>query len=235
MIRFYAPEIRNIPVLPEGESAHCVRVLRHREGDEINVVDGKGNLYLCKIIKAHPEHTEITIIKEESISQTGNYSLTLAVAPTKNADRIEWMIEKAVEIGVDRIVLLHCQRSERKIFREDRLVKVMVSAMKQSLSAKLPELEGVISLEEFVKRNDKEAQKFFGYCSPVIERKEFVRECQPGGKVIVMIGPEGDFTEEEVTLSIENGFMPVTFGEKRLRTETAGVYGMTLVPWCRSW
>ena len=229
MIQFYAPDIEREGVLPEGESVHCTRVLRMKEGDEITVTDGKGSRFVCEITRAHHARTEVTVKSKETIAATRDYRLTLAVAPTKNSDRIEWMAEKAVEIGVDRIVLLKCERSERKVLRPDRLRKVMVSAMKQSLGTVLPELEEVTSLKNFVEGEGKDVQKFFGYCSDEFPRKSFVNECKAGGEVTVMIGPEGDFTPGEVALAVSNGFVPVTFGEKRLRTETAGVFAVCAV------
>ena len=229
MIQFYAPDIESLAVLPEGESVHCCRVLRMKDGDEIIVTDGKGNRFRCEIIKSHPAHTEVRIIEKETLPSEHDYFLTLAVAPTKNSDRMEWMAEKAVEIGVDRIVLLKCDRSERKVMRPDRLEKVMAAAMKQSLSTRMPLLEEVTSLEKFVKGADGKAQKFFGYCSEQFPRKELVKELHPGGEVIIMIGPEGDFSPKEVQTAVEEGFVPVTFGNKRLRTETAGVFAVVAV------
>lgn len=229
MIQFYAPDIETSLTLPEGESSHCVRVLRMREGEEINVTDGKGSRFLCEIIKAHPSHTEVRIKNKHTSASERNYRLVLAVAPTKNSDRMEWMAEKAVEIGVDKIVLLKCERSERKVLRPERLLKVMVSAMKQSLSVVLPELEEVTDLNTFLNNVESGSQKFFGYCSPDFPRKEFVKECRAGGEVVVMIGPEGDFTPKEVEMAVGKGFHPVSFGEKRLRTETAGVFTVCAV------
>ena len=229
MIQFYAPDIEETPILPEGESAHCCRVLRKKEGDEITVTDGKGNRFNCRITKAHPNHTEIEIISKEFFPKEHGYHLTLAIAPTKNSDRMEWMAEKAVEIGVDMIVLLKCDRSERKTLRPERLEKVMVAAMKQSLSTHLPLLEEVTSLKKFMEQQQSDMQKFFGYCSEAYPRKELIKELKPGGEVVIMIGPEGDFSPQEVEAAVENGFIPVSFGEKRLRTETAGVFAVVAV------
>lgn len=228
MIQFYAPDIEKDGILPEGESVHCSRVLRMKSGDEIIVTDGKGHRFICEIVKPHAVHTEVLIKEKETLSPEHDYYLTLAVAPTKNSDRIEWMVEKAVEIGVDKIVLLKCERSERKSIRTERLLKVMVAAMKQSLSTYLPELEEVTDFKNFIK-NTKKGQRYFGYCSQEYPRKEFAQECEPGGEITIMIGPEGDFTSSEVECAVENGFIPVTFGNKRLRTETAGVYGVCAV------
>ena len=229
MIQFYAPEIVETEILPEGESLHCSRVLRMREGDEIVVTDGRGSRYLCEIIKSHSSKTQVKIKQKEFFQPERPYKLILAVAPTKNSERMEWMIEKAVEIGVDKIVLLKCERSERKVQKIERLEKIIISAMKQSLSVYKPELTEMLDFRKFIKENIPEIQKFFGYCSENYPKKSFVKECRKDTDTIVMIGPEGDFTEEEVKLAVENGYIPVTFGEKRLRTETAGVFAVTAV------
>ena len=228
MIQFYAPQIETDPFLPEEESGHCCRVLRMKAGDTIRVTDGRGGLYSCRIKEANPKHTGLEILESRK-EPSRNYSLTLAVAPTKNADRMEWMVEKAVEIGVDRIVLLKCDRSERKNLRTDRLRKIMISAMNQSLELHLPLLDELTSIKTFVNESGGNSQKFFGYCSEDFPRKELVKECKAGEDVIVMIGPEGDFSPSEVSMAVENGFIPVTFGEKRLRTETAGVFAVCAV------
>lgn len=229
MIQFYAPEIESKGVLPESDSAHCCRVLRMQAGDEVYVVDGKGKRFRCVITEAHPKHTMVEIISTEEVSNHWNAEITLAVAPTKHSDRMEWMLEKAVEIGVDRVVLLRCSRSERKVMKLERLEKVMVSAMKQSLKGVLPRLEEVSDFKSFVKGCGDSVQKFFGYCDKAYPRKEFVKNCRAGMPVVVMIGPEGDFSPEEVEFAVECGFMPVTFGNSRLRTETAALYGVTAV------
>lgn len=229
MIQFYAPDIETDPILPEGESAHCSRVLRMREGEEIVVTDGKGHRFYCTIDISHPSQTKVRINRKEAIPNPRNYRLTLAVAPTKNSDRLEWLVEKAVEIGVDRIVLLRCRRSERKVQKTERLQKIIVSAMKQSLEARITELTELTDFKEFISEVSQETQKFFGYCSENFPRREFVDECKAGGEVCVMIGPEGDFSEEEVKMAVEKGFIPVSFGKKRLRTETAGVFAICAV------
>ena len=228
MIQFYSPDIVSTGLLPESESLHCCRVLRHKAGDEIFVTDGKGSRFKCRITDPHTSHTSVEIIgKEDIIDPT--YRITIAVAPTKNADRMEWMAEKCVELGVNRIVLLKCTRSERKIMKTDRLQKIMISAMKQSLGVSLPEISELISLKEFVNHISSETQRFFGYCSEDFPRKEFAREYKPGSDVVVMIGPEGDFSPEEVKIAVEAGFMPVTFGNHRLRTETAALFAVSAI------
>ena len=229
MIQFYAPDIESTGILPEGESAHCCRVLRMKSGDHVYVTDGCGSRFLCKITDAHPAHTHISIIEKEVEIPEKEFKLTLAVAPTKSTDRMEWLVEKAVELGVDRIALLRCDRSERKVIKSERILKVMVAAMKQSLGTVLPELMDVTKFGEFVNKFSGAPQKFFGYCSKDYSRKEFAVECQPKKDVVVMIGPEGDFSPNEVKLAVDNGFEPVTFGTKRLRTETAGVFAVCAV------
>lgn len=228
MIQFYAPDILESRVLPESDSAHCCRVLRMKEGDEIFVVDGKGKRYHCVILEAHPKHTALEILSEETLLNHWKFEITLAVAPTKNIDRMEWLLEKIVEIGVNKVVFIKCERSERKVLKPERLEKVMISAMKQSLKGILPELVPMMSFKEFI-----ESQKYddnfrcFGYCSENYPRISFARDCPVGRNVVIMIGPEGDFTPEEVESAVEYGFRPVTFGESRLRTETAALYGVT--------
>lgn len=228
MILFYAPDIESDPYLPEGESGHCCRVLRMNVGDEIHVTDGKGHKFLCVIEDNNSKHTKVKILNKESVSGP-TYSLTLAVAPTKSADRMEWLVEKAVEIGVDRIALLRCDRSERKEMKAERLQKVMIAAMKQSLAYRLPELIETTKFKDFIKSPNPNVGKFFGYCSDEYPRKEFAQEYKAGENVVIMIGPEGDFSDNEVKEAVQCGFVPVTFGEKRLRTETAGIYAICAV------
>ncbi|MBD5356611.1 MAG: 16S rRNA (uracil(1498)-N(3))-methyltransferase [Bacteroides sp.] len=227
MIQFYAPDIETTGLLPESDSGHCCRVLRMKEGDEVCVVDGKGSRFRCIILEAHPKHTMLEIVERVPVPNHWGFELTLAVAPTKHADRMEWMLEKAVEIGIDRVVLLKCARSERKVMKTERLEKVMISAMKQSLKGVLPILEEVTDFKTFVSSVPDGVAKYFGYCSEEYPRADFSQNFKPQTSVVIMIGPEGDFSPEEVTLAVDHGFMPVTFGDSRLRTETAALYAVT--------
>ena len=229
MIQFYAPDIESTGVLPAEESAHCVRVLRKREGEEIRVTDGRGGCYLCEITDANVRGTRIKIKEKKIEERSRKYKMILGVAPTKNAERMEWLSEKGVELGVDKIVLLRCARSERKAIRTDRLRKIMISAMNQSLGTRLPELEEVTDFTRFLEEDYGNAQKFFGYCSDSYPRKELAKECEAGRDTVVMVGPEGDFTLEEVEAAVDAGFAPVTFGDSRLRTETAGLFAICCV------
>ncbi len=229
MIVFYAPDVESTGILPESDSAHCCRVLRMKEGDSITVTDGRGHRFLCRIVEAHQKHTAVEIVSREDVPNHWGVHITLAVAPTKLADRMEWMLEKIVEIGIDRVVLLRCRHSERKVIKTERLEKVMISAMKQSLKGVLPEITEMTDFRDFIAECRGKKGLFMGYCDSAYPRREFVKECKTGDDVTIMIGPEGDFSPDEVEMAVDAGFMPVTFGESRLRTETAALYGVTAV------
>ncbi|MDE6236836.1 MAG: 16S rRNA (uracil(1498)-N(3))-methyltransferase [Muribaculaceae bacterium] len=228
MIRFYAPDVESTGMLPETESGHCCRVLRMKEGDTLYCVDGNGKEFECEITLAHPKHTEVRILKTNEELPHWSQRIVLAVAPTKNIDRIEWLLEKIVEIGVNEIVLLKCEHSERKNVNEERLLKIIISAMKQSLKATLPVFKGMIPFKDFMENVDT-ARRYVGYCDHEYERKEFAKEYPGREDVTILIGPEGDFSPSEISLAVDNGFLPVTFGESRLRTETAALYAVTSV------
>jgi len=225
MIRFFAPDIENTHELPEVESGHCCRVLRMKEGDLIHVVDGSGWSYECEIAYAHPKHTEIRILSKHREQKHWKERIVLAVAPTKNIDRIEWLFEKIVEMGVDELILLRCDRSERRKVNEERIDKIIVSAMKQSLKAEKPLFHGMVDFESFIKSVDTE-KRYVGYCDSETERRSFAKAYPGNDDLTILIGPEGDFSPEEITLAKENGFLPVTFGDSRLRTETAALYAV---------
>lgn len=221
MIIFYAPDIAANPELNEEESGHAVRVLRHKEGDDLVIVDGAGNFHYAHIINAHPKHCAVEVDKVVPEKHWGYY-VELGVAPTKNLDRIEWFIEKATEMGIDRVVPLKCRFSERKELKTERIRKIAISAMKQSLKATLPAIEEMTDIKQYIKEPF-DGQKFIAHCIKDSERKLLSKEIIPGGKVRMLIGPEGDFSEEEIQLAIDNGYIPVSLGEQRLRTETAAV------------
>ena len=225
MIRFYAPDIESTQSLPETESAHCCRVLRLTEGDRIHAVDGRGHAFECVITYAHHKQTEVEILQRSDEPKVWQPRITLAVAPTKNIDRMEWLVEKAVEMGVDRIVFLQCRHSERKVLKRERLEKIAVSAMKQSLKAVLPEISELTDYRDFVRSVDTPV-RVMGYCDKDYPRKEFVKNYDGLQDITILIGPEGDFSPEEVRLAVECGFEPVTFGNTRLRTETAALYAL---------
>ena len=221
MIQFYAPDIESSSMLPETESVHCCRVLRMKEGDIVFVSDGKGNRFECVILEAHPKHTVVEILSKTEIRPWWGFRLELCVAPSKNIDRMEWLVQKCVEIGVDRIILMKCRRSERKILKSERLSKIAISAMNQSLKTRLVEI--VESDFEPLVADGFAGFKCFGYCDDSIPLRAFANEYK-GGDVRIMIGPEGDFSPEEVKMAMGKGYMPVTFGGSRLRLETAALY-----------
>ena len=223
---FYCKDI--IPnafcTLDAEESRHAVRVLRLREGDELNVTDGKGNLYTCQIVEASDKACSIQSISP-LISHLSPFTFHLAVAPTKNPSRMEWLVEKAVEIGVGEITLLLCDHSERTFLKTERLEKLAVSAMKQSLHLTLPHINTAVSLREWVGAVAN-GQKFIAHCEADKPRMPLAAALQPGCDAVVLIGPEGDFSEEEIALALDCGFQPVSLGPSRLRTETAALYAV---------
>ena len=222
MHRFFAPDIEETLTLPEIESQHAVRVLRLKEGDEIEVVDGKGVLFKCEITLAHNKRCGVSIVERIEIPPHWGNKIVMCVAPTKNLDRIEWMAEKCTEMGLDRLIPVRCRFSERKELKTERLEKILVSAMKQSLKATLPQLDELTPVMDVIKMPF-EGQKFIAYCDDAVERKLLAKEYKPGVDAMILIGPEGDFSREEVDAALANGFVAVSLGESRLRTETAAV------------
>ena len=231
MHRFYCPDIADTLTLGEEDSKHCVKVLRMAEGDTIEVVDGNGMLYTCRITMAHPKRCAIEVV--ESVKRLPHWGcrIVLGVAPTKNMDRMEWLVEKCVEMGVDRIIPLRCHNSERTVLKTERLKKIMVSAMKQSLKATLPQLDEMTPVEQ-VLAEPFDGMRCIAYCDELLPREErqtLVGTYRPGQDVMVLIGPEGDFSPEEVKAARDNGFVPVTLGDSRLRTETAGMVAVAFI------
>ena len=221
MYLFYTPDIETTRCLSEEESGHCVRVLRYGRGDEILLTDGRGTTYRARITNPQPKHCEFEILSSEKQAPTHDFYLHIAIAPTKNIERLEWMVEKCTEIGVDEITPLLCRYSERKTLRTDRLEKIILSAAKQSLTPYLPKLNPLTDFETLIATAAQE-QRFIAHCYKD-DKRELKDEIRRGKSVCVLIGPEGDFSEEEVAQAIKNGFVPVGLGKSRLRTETAGV------------
>ena len=213
--------------MDHDESGHCIKVLRHRCGDEISVIDGEGTLYRCRI--TNDSHKGVEAIVLEQVENWGGhpYRLHLAVCPTKNNDRYEWFAEKACEIGFDVLSPIIGEHSERKILKIQRVEKILVSAAKQSLKASVPAVNEPVSVKEFIKASPAEGLKLIAYCfdDENIPRRSIkeVLDAYEGTDITVMIGPEGDFSQEEARLALEAGFIPVHLGASRLRTETAAV------------
>ncbi|BBE16850.1 ribosomal RNA small subunit methyltransferase E [Aquipluma nitroreducens] len=219
---FYTPELSgNTYTLDETESKHCIRVLRLEKGNEITLVDGRGGWFTAEIADPNPKRCAVNVIKSELNFGQRNFQVHIAIAPTKNIERIEWFLEKATEIGIDRVTPLLCRYSERKEIKNERLEKVMVSAMKQSLKAYLPQLDELTKFNDFIKQPFS-GQKFIAHCEE--QHRELLKNTiKHGENYLILIGPEGDFSTEEIRLAIDAGFVPVSLGESRLRTETAGV------------
>ncbi len=218
---FYCPDIRTNPQMPEPESQHCVRVLRMKEYDTLFITDGKGFLYRAQLLQANPKSC-IVSIEEEIPQQKGwNFDLQIAFAPTKSMDRIEWFVEKATEIGIDTFSPLKCRYSERKNINTTRLEKIMVSAMKQSQKSRLPQLDEMIKFDEFIQQPFT-GPKFIAHCYDTI-KSPLAQIYKKQTNTLILIGPEGDFSEEEVAKATAKGFIPISLGESRLRTETAAL------------
>ena len=250
---FYTQNIcGNICTLDEQESVHCTRVLRHKPGDIINVIDGCGSLLECKILSGNKNSTELEILGRQEGFGAHGYHLTMAVCPTKNIDRYEWFLEKATEMGMDRVVPVIGEHSERKIVKSDRCEKILLSAAKQSLKGAVPVFEECCSVKQFIESfagglagqapadtfDAPAPLKLIAYCGEATKMSvkealdaymKGLQDCeqQKNGnafpQIAILIGPEGDFSEQEVGLAIANGFIPVHLGKSRLRTETAAV------------
>ena len=227
---FYSRDIEGgICCLDQDESGHCIKVLRHRSGDEISVIDGCGTLYRCRITADSPKRVEAMVL--DYVENWGGhpYRLHLAVCPTKNNDRFEWFAEKACEIGFDVLSPVFGDHSERKVLKTSRVEKILVSAAKQSLKAAVPQVNEPVSVKEFIKEasGDSESLKLIAYCFedqrvPRRSIKEVLNSFE-GTDITVMIGPEGDFSRAEAEAALAAGFIPVHLGESRLRTETAAL------------
>ncbi len=211
----------NTCVLGEEESWHCTRVLRLREGAQIDLTDGNGKFYQGILTKVHHKGCLVQITLVIPHDRRNNCKIHVAIAPTKNIERLEWFLEKATEIGIDEITPLICEHSERKTVKLQRLEKVIVSAMKQSLKCWLPILNEPADFRGFVTKSFT-GQKFIAWCETGHE-SELHRIYQKNADVLILIGPEGDFSKNEVELAMKSGFTPITLGESRLRTETAGI------------
>jgi len=217
----------NLAHLDADESAHCVRVMRHREGDTVEVIDGEGTLYHCRLTIADAKGAVAEVVDKEPNWGSHPYSLTLAVCPTKNIDRYEWMVEKATEIGVDIIVPVIGDRSERKVIKTDRLHRLVVAATKQSLKSKIPTIAEPISVRDFIASAT--GTKLICYCSDEIKPRLSINDIGTDNNYSVLIGPEGDFSPEEVKLALDAGFETVHLGPSRLRTETAAIVATTAI------
>lgn len=244
MYLFYAPDIASTLTLPEEESQHCVQVLRAAAGEQILITDGVGTLYHAAVTNPHRKHCEVSLLSDERPEPLHEGYVHIAIAPTKNIDRLEWMIEKCTEMGVDEITPLLCRHSERKTVNEERLRKIMVSAAKQSLKTTFPKLNALTAYADFVKEVEAD-DRFIAHCMTAEEdaaaeslqaayrpsegKNALWQLVRRGKSTVVLIGPEGDFSPEEIAEAIAAQFVPCSLGKARLRTETAGVFACNTV------
>lgn len=235
---FYSRDIEGgICRLDQDESGHCIKVLRHRAGDEISVIDGCGTLYRCRITSDSHKGVEAMVLSSEEGWGGHGYRLHMAVCPTKNNDRYEWFAEKACEIGMDEVSPVIGEHSERRIFKTSRIEKILVSAAKQSLKGAVPTVNEPVSVKEFIEsygcQEADDVLRMIAYCfedenTPRRSIKEVLRTYE-GSEIIILIGPEGDFSPAEAELAISRGFIPVHLGDSRLRTETAALAAVSAV------
>ena len=227
MHTFYTPDIAIKTELPEEEASHCLRVLRLTVGDEVLLTDGKGFFYKAVIDGIAGKRCQVKVLETVFQEPLWKGHLHLAMAPTKNIDRTEWFVEKATEIGFDELSFLNCRFSERKVIKPERIEKIVVSAVKQSLKARKPQVNGMIDFDKFVKQDFK-GQKFIAHCYE--GEKPLLRNILDSqADAVVLVGPEGDFSREEVALAESMGFRSVSLGKSRLRTETAALVSVHLM------
>ena len=228
---FYVPDATQQTELPSEEAMHALRVLRLKSGDEMFLMDGEGNYYRAQVTIAATHRCFYEIIEKLPQERQWQGRVHLAIAPTKMMDRIEWMVEKATEIGVDEVSFLNCQFSERRLVKTTRLDKIVVAAMKQSHKAFKPVLNEIVSFKSFINQ-PLEGRKYIAHCYEEVPRSYLFEELQKTGgqeDATVMIGPEGDFSIEEVKMAVEAGWISVHLGESRLRTETAGLSAIMMM------
>lgn len=220
---FYEPGIPDgVEVLNEDESSHCIRVFRLKQGDQIGLLDGQGGSYSALIVKDHPKKVGFKIIDQKRTSPP-SYTIKLAIAPTKSNDRMEWLVEKLTELGYFELTLLTTFNSEKRKFREDRLIKKCVAALKQSKNLFMPKINSLIPLEKFIKQDEGE-QRFIAYVDPTNPEK-LVHNVKKNQAYTLLIGPEGDFSQEEVMRCQDAGYKKISLGNNTLRTETAALIG----------
>lgn len=223
MHRFYIPEVTgDTCMLDEEESKHCVRVLRLKENDHVEITDGKGNLFKALIENSNPKSCLLKITEHHK-EDMSSWELIIAVAPTKNMVRLEWLVEKLTEIGFSKLIPIECHASERRILKTERLKRIALEAMKQSQRLYLPQIEELISFKKLITEYAQfNGLKFIPHCNNS-ERNMLSSSYKKGENALILIGPEGDFTKEEVDLAMEHGFIPISLNEHTLRTETAGL------------
>ena len=224
---FYSSDLRKQITLTSEESKHITKVMRKKQGDKLIFTNGKGTQAIGEIIKIEKNKTYIDITKKENKEKTHNYYLHLAISPTKNTNRFEWFLEKATEIGIDEITPIISEKSEKETIKKVRCNKILISAMKQSNQYYLPILNDPINLKEFLQKNHN-CQKYIAHCNSDISRSELKSE-KSLNKSIILIGPEGDFTINEIQIALNKNYKSISLGSNRLRTETAAVLATVII------
>lgn len=220
---FYTPDINSdVYTLSKEESKHCIQVLRKKIGDIIYLVDGKGGFYKAILIGNNPKSCHLKIDKVERNYGKSDLHIHIAIAPTKMNERFEWFLEKSTEIGINEITPILCEHSERKILKLERMNKILVAAMKRSNQAYLPKLNAAISFDSFVNNNTVE-ERYIAHCIENDKKKQLNEVIKKGTNTLVLIGPEGDFSQKEIDFALKHGFSAVSLGKNRLRTETAAI------------
>jgi 16S rRNA (uracil1498-N3)-methyltransferase len=219
---FYIPGIiSDVITFSEPESRHCIKVLRLGMDDEVCIVDGAGGFYRARLSSTNSKCCSAVVFEKISAFGKRNFHLHIAIAPTKSITRFEWFLEKAAEIGIDEITPLRCEHSEKKVLNTNRVMKIIISAMKQSVKAYQPKINPMTDLKKFLLQ-DITGRKFIAHCSNA-ETAHLKSLYHPGENVLILVGPEGGFSDSEVLMAAQNGFVPVSLGNSRLRTETAGI------------
>lgn len=232
---FYVPDAGTAGELPEQEAQHALKVLRLKEGDDMVLMDGNGVFFQAKVTVASKKHCLYTIVSQEPQQKSWRGRIHLAIAPTKMMERMEWMVEKCVEIGVDEITFLDCQFSERRTLRTDRIEKIVIAAMKQSRKPFKTLVNGMTSFDDFVNAHH-EGNLYIAHCYQEVERLDLFGQLQtadPETDITVLVGPEGDFSIDEVRKAVGRGYESITLGNSRLRTETAGMMAVAMCQICK--
>ena len=232
---FYVPRAGQQTELPADEATHALRVLRLKEGDEIFLLDGEGSFYRAEVSMAASKHCMYRILEQLPQQPTWRGRVHLAVAPTKMMERMEWLAEKATEVGIDEMSFLDCAFSERRVVRTDRVEKIVVAAMKQSRKAWMPAVNGMMHFRDFVAQPRKGC-KYIAHCYEEIPRHDLfqlLKQASPDDDTTLLVGPEGDFSVEEVQAALQQGYVSVSLGSSRLRTETAALAAVMMAHLCK--
>ena len=228
---FFVPEADTLAELPPDEAAHAIKVLRLKEGDLMMLMDGKGNFYQAEVTMSTNHHCSYHILEKQPQPRQWQGRVQLAIAPTKMNERMEWMAEKATEVGIDKLTFLNCQFSERRNLKTERIERIIVSAVKQSHKAYMPDIQEMMLFDKFIAQHP-DGHRYIAHCYSEVERVNLFDElCQldSNADALVLVGPEGDFSIDEVKRAVAAGFISVNLGESRLRTETAGLSAVMMM------